>query len=197
MNKLIIITGIAGSGKTTLARFLNKKIENSVLLSLDQIKEANFDTIGFKNKQQKKDLNEISNRFFLDLLEESMKRKDENIIVEYPFSLKWKSIFQSFSEKYSYNVITINAIADDFDENWNRIMKRDFSDERHPAHELTCYKPLYKDKYEKVENQDYNKLKEENDNQKYQQINLGKVIEFHNENEKSLQKVLKKIKEYK
>lgn len=196
MNKLIIITGMAGSGKTTLARFLNEKIENSVLLSLDQVKEANFDTIGFKDKEQKKDLNKISNSVFINLLEESMKRKDKNIIIEYPFSLKWKSTFQNFSEKYNYKVITINAIVHDFDENWNRILKRDLSDERHPAHELNSYNPLYKNEYEKVENQDYSKLKEENDTKKYQQINLGKIIEFHNENEQSLERILKKIEEY-
>jgi len=157
MNKLIIITGIAGSGKTTLAN-----------------------------------LNQLSNQFFTNLLEESMRRKDENIIIEYPFDLKWKSVFEKFSKKYQYDAITINAMVENFDENWERIVK---SDERHPAHELSCYNPLYKSQYEKEENMDYDALKKENDTKENHQINLGKIIEFCNKNEKSLEEILRKMKE--
>ncbi len=160
MNKLIIITGIAGSGKTTLAN-----------------------------------LNQLSNQFFTNLLEESMRRKDENIIIEYPFDLKWKSVFEKFSKKYQYDAITINAMVENFDENWERIVKRDLSDERHPAHELSCYNPLYKSEYEKEENMDYDVLKKENDTKENHQINLGKIIEFRNKNEKSLEEILRKMKE--
>lgn len=195
MNKLIIITGISGSGKTTLARYLNQKIENSTLLSLDQVKEAIYDTIGFKNKEQKKILAQFSNQVFTSLLKESMRRKDKNIIIEYPFSSKWRAIFRDFSEEYEYNVITINAIVDDFDENWDRIIKRDFSDERHPSHERSDYNPLLKNQYEKVENMDYYKLKEENDTEEDHQINLGKIFEFRNRDEKSLEEILEKIEE--
>lgn len=160
MNKFIIITGIAGSGKTTLAN-----------------------------------LNQLSNQFFTNLLEESMRRKDENIIIEYPFDLKWKSVFEKFSKKYQYDAITINAMVENFDENWERIVKRDLSDERHPAHELSCYNPLYKSQYEKEENMDYDALKKENDTKENHQINLGKIIEFCNKNEKSLEEILRKMKE--
>lgn len=197
MNKLIIITGISGSGKTTLAKFLNQHIEDSVLLSLDQIKESICDTIGFKNEEQKESLNKVSKKIFKLVLEESMKRRDKNIIIEYPFNKKWKTTFQNFSENYEYNVITINCIVDDFDENWDRIIKRDFSHERHPSHENLSYNPLYKNQYEKVENIDYYELKKENDTKEHHQINLGKVIEFRNRNEKSLEEILQKIKEYK
>lgn len=197
MNKLIIITGISGSGKTTLARYLNQTIQNSILLSLDQVKESVADTIGFKNTEQKENLNQLSNQFFTSLLEESMKRKDETIIIEYPFSIEWKNTFQNFSSKYNYNVITINSIVDDFDENWDRIIKRDFSDERHPSHERNEYNPLYKNQYEKVQNMDYYKLKEENDTKEYHQINLGTIIEFRNENKQSLEEIRKKIEEQK
>ncbi len=124
-----------------------------------------------------------------------MKRKDENVIIEYPFSVKWRNIFQEFCEKYQYDVITIYAMVEDFDENWDRIIKRDFSDERHPAHERSEYNPLYKNQYEKVENMDYYKLKEEWRGRKYHQINLGKVIEFYNENHQSLEQMRKKIEE--
>ena len=39
MKKLIIITGVSGVGKTTLAQILYKKLENSILLSYDEFSE--------------------------------------------------------------------------------------------------------------------------------------------------------------
>lgn len=137
----------------------------------------------------------MSNQFFTTLLEESMKRKDKTVIIEYPFNIKWKSLFEKFSQKYKYSVITINSMVEDFDENWDRIIKRDFSNERHPSHERSEYNPLYKEKYEKVENMDYYKLKEENDTEEDHQINLGRIIEFYNKNQQSLEQIRKKIEE--
>ena len=46
MKKLIIITGVSGTGKTTLARILYKKLENSILLSYDEFSEKIYDMIG-------------------------------------------------------------------------------------------------------------------------------------------------------
>lgn len=195
MNKLIVITGISGSGKTTLARYLNQKIENSVWLSPDILQENVYDTIGFKNKKQKKDLKKIAHNTFQKILKESMKRGDECIIVEFPFREKWKKFFEECLEKYDYQAITINAILDDFNENWQRILKRDLSDERHPSHELENYNPLYKNEYKRAEAMLYEDLKKEYDTLEMNQINLGKVFEFNNQNKQSLQEILKKIKE--
>ena len=151
MNKLVIITGISGSGKTTLAKYLNQNIEASVWLSVDKLQEDIYDTIGFKNEKQKKDLRKIAHNTFKNILKESMKRGDKWIIIEFPFRIKWKKFFEECVQKYDYDVITINAILRDFDENWKRILKRDLSDERHPSHEHTQYNPLYKEKYKKRE----------------------------------------------
>lgn len=195
MNKLVIITGISGSGKTTLAKYLHQEIEESVLISVDSLQENIYDTIGFRNEKQKKILREIAYNTFQNILEESMRRGERCIITEFPFRIKWKNFFEECIKNYDYEAITINAIVDDFDENWDRIIKRDYSLERHPSHELTCYNPLCKNEYEKVENIDYWELKEESDTKKFHQINLGRVIEFHNESEKSLKEILRKIKE--
>ena len=53
MKKLIIISGISGTGKTTLAKKMYQKIENSTLISLDSLKEDIYDIMGFKDKKQK------------------------------------------------------------------------------------------------------------------------------------------------
>lgn len=182
-------------GKTTLASYLNRKIKDSVWLSPDILQENIYDTIGFKNERQKKDLRKIAHNTFQKILKESMKRGDKWIIVEFPFRIKWKKFFEECIQKYDYEGITINAILDDFDENWHRILKRDLSDERHPSHELSCYNPLYKNEYKRTEAMLYEDLKKEYDTLEMNQINLGKVLEFHNENKKSLEEIRKKIEE--
>ena len=103
MNKLIIITGISGSGKTTLARYLNQTIQNSILLSLDQVKESVADTIGFKNTQQKENLHKLSNQFFTSLLEESMKRKDETISIGHRMEKRISKLFPKIQLQCHHN----------------------------------------------------------------------------------------------
>lgn len=56
MKKLIIISGISGVGKSTLARKMYQKIKNSTLISLDVLAENIYDIMGFKDKKQKKSL---------------------------------------------------------------------------------------------------------------------------------------------
>lgn len=182
-------------GKTTLARYLNQKIKDSVWISIDTIQENYYDTIGFKDEKQKKSLRKISHNAFKTILKESMKRGDEYIIIEFPFRIKWKKFFEECIQKYDYEAITINAILDDFDENWQRILKRDLSNERHPSHELNCYNPLLKNKYKRVEAMLYEDLKKEYETLEMHQINLGKVLEFNNKNKKSLEEIRKKIEE--
>lgn len=182
-------------GKTTLAKYLNRKIKDSVWLSPDILQENIYDTIGFKNEKQKKDLRKIVHNTFQKILKESMKRGDKWIIVEFPFRIKWKKFFEECVQKYDYEVITVNAILDDFDENWQRILKRDLSDERHPSHELENYNPLYKNKYKRTEAMLYENLKKEYDTLEMNQINLGKVLEFNNKNKQSLEEIRKKIEE--
>ena len=84
MSKLIIITGISGTGKSSIANMMYTKIENSTLLSFDVLKENIYDIIGFRNKSQKKSLREITGKMYKKLIEEAIKRNDEIVIIEYP-----------------------------------------------------------------------------------------------------------------
>ena len=49
MKKLIIVTGISGSGKTTISNYLYNHYKNSTLLSIDTIKERIYEIVGFYN----------------------------------------------------------------------------------------------------------------------------------------------------
>lgn len=177
MKKLIIVTGVSGTGKTSITKELYNKIENSILLSYDEISEAINDTIGFKNEEQKKSLRLLKNKIYKMLIEECMKREDEIIILEKPFKVKWKEYLQKVSQKYNYEIYTINMFAKDFDTIWNRLLKREMSKkDRHPSHYLNSYCYKKKEEYKPHVEYKYDVLKEEYEKLLSNSINLGTVI---------------------
>ena len=86
MNKLIIVTGISGSGKTTISKYIYNHYSDSTIISMDTLKENIDDLVGFDNYEEKQVLKNIVYDTFIRLLTECMKRQDENIIIEYPFN---------------------------------------------------------------------------------------------------------------
>ncbi len=88
MKRSFIVTGISGSGKSTISNYIYKHYKNSTLISIDTLKENISELVGFYNYKQKQSLKQIIYNLFIELLNECMKRSDENIIIEYPFGQK-------------------------------------------------------------------------------------------------------------
>lgn len=194
MNKLIIITGISGTGKTTLAKELYNKIENSTLLSGDIIFENIYDIVGFKNKAEKKSLKSLNISIYKRLLKECMKRKDEVIILEYPFKVNWKPYLDQLSNQYEYEVFTINLFTNNFDKLFENLLKREMSKtDRHPSHYLTSYSPKKRKSYEPFFEFKYDTLKQEYDSLEANNINLGKVININDIRELDLDNLIHAI----
>lgn len=193
MKKLIIILGISGIGKTTLAKKLYEKIENSTLISLDSLAEDIYDIMGFKDKNQKKSLQLMNRKIYRMLIEEAMKRNDEVVIVEYPFKKEWITFFEKMIAKYDYQAYTIHLFAKDFDTIWKRLKVRENSVERHPSHYLQEYSLKKKEKYEPYFEYEYNTLKKEYDNLTSNCINLGKIIKVEDIEELDIDKCIKLI----
>lgn len=193
MKKLIIISGISGVGKSTLAKKMYQKIENSTLISLDSLAEDIYDIMGFKDKKQKKSLQLMNRKIYRMLIEEAMKRNDEVVIVEYPFKKEWITFFEKMIAKYDYQVYTIHLFAKDFDTIWKRLKVRENSVERHPSHYLQEYSPKKKEKYEPYFEYEYNTLKKEYDNLTSNCINLGKIIKVEDIEELDIDKCIKSI----
>lgn len=191
MNKLIIITGISGTGKTSLANILYRRIENSSLLSSDKLSESIYDLVGFKNKIEKDSLRKLKIEIYKMLIEECMKRQDEVIIVEKPFKIQWKDYFDNLGKKYQYEICTINMFAKNFDTIWNRLLKRENSkQDRHPSHYLDSYTLKKKDDYEPFFEYDYDTLKEEYDDLISNSINLGNVINVEDIEKLNIEKLI-------
>ncbi len=194
MKKLVIITGISGTGKSTLAKILYEKIENSTLLSSDKLKECIYDITGFKNIDEKNHIRTLKTDFYKKIIEECMRRKDELIILERPFKIEWKEFFNNLSTQYNYEMCTINMFAKNFDTIWNRLQKREYSkEERHPSHYLTSYCPKKKDKYEPYFEYNYNNLKNEYEELKSNSINLGKVINIEDIEKLDIESLISEI----
>lgn len=194
MKKLIIITGVSGTGKTTLAKILYKKLENSILLSYDQLSEKICDMIGFKNKEQKKHLYYLKIEIYKKLIEECMQREDEIIILEKTFKSEWKDFLKNLMTKYKYETYTINIFAKDFQTIWNRLLKREISkEERHPAHYLNSYYYNKRDKYNPFFEYQYDTFKAEYDNLLSNSINLGNVINLEDIEEVNIDKLIKSL----
>ena len=193
MKRLIIITGISGTGKSSLARTLYNKLENSTLISFDALLENVYDILGFKDKEQKDSLRTINNIFYKKLIKESLFREDEIVIVEYPFAKEWKKYFFDISLKYNYKIYTINMFAKDFDTIWNRLKIRENSCERHPSHYLQSYFFKNKNQYIPFFEYDYQKHKESYENKKRNNINLGTVININDIEEVNIDQLIKSL----
>lgn len=196
MHKLIIITGISGTGKTTLAKMLHEKINISTLLSYDILSENIYDIVGFRNKKEKKSLQSLNIELYKKLIRECMKRKDEVIILERPFKKEWIDFFDNLSKQYAYEIYTINVFAKNFNLIWKRLLQREKSkEERHPSHYLNSYCLKKKQEYEPFFEYDYDTLKEEYDGLISNRINLGKVIKIEDIEDINIDEMIKEIME--
>lgn len=180
MNKLIIVTGISGSGKTTISKYIYNHYKNSTIISMDTLKENIYDLVGFDNYEEKQNLKDIVYETFIKLLTECMKRQDDTIIIEYPFNKKWEQIFKELVDKYNYETITIKVKGKDYDAIFRRLNERNNSSKRHPSHSLTKYNLKEKDKYKSTNELDYEELKHDYEDDKYTSICLGKEINYIN-----------------
>ena len=176
MKKLIIITGVSGVGKSSLAKEIYNRLPNSTLLSLDILKENIYDMVGFKDISQKKSLSKLSTKLYKNIIRECLNRNDEVVILEYPFSRKrWITFFNNLLVKYDYEVYTINLFAKNYDVIWERLKIRENSKYRHPSHYLSSYDYRKKEEYSPFFEFIYKKHKKEYDNLIPNSINLGKV----------------------
>ena len=121
--ELVVISGVSGCGKTTLAKKLAMKYHIHIL-SLDACKAELGIKFGFLTEFEKKIFNDAAKENFkLQCITQI--RTQESIIVEYPFSQDWQSFFSECARSYGYKLIVINLVAENFDSIYKIRMERD------------------------------------------------------------------------
>lgn len=137
MKTIILLAGYPGTGKTYMCNKILSKFPYFCIVSQDQIKEDNFDEYGYNNLEERDKIIEKCRDEFYKNIEENME-KQNNIISDYPFSEKQKSIIGDLASKYKYKVITIRLIAD-LEVLYKRQLARDLDESRHLAHIMSSY----------------------------------------------------------
>ncbi len=135
---IIIVTGGPGTGKSgTASRLLSRLGGSIVRVGYDEIKEKNWDAFGFDDATQKDQLNAWSLEELYLTLRKYM-YEEETILTEYPYYQRHKPRLAELIDRYGYFAVTIYLYTDR-DTVYQRAVKRDMTESRHPGHFLTSY----------------------------------------------------------
>ena len=143
---LIIITGLPGTGKTTLGRKIAQEF-HLPFICRDDFKELLFDVLGYKNREWSKKIGMASYDILYHIVEENLKA-NKPIVVETNFDPKFANKkFLELKEKYGFISFQIRCITDG-EILFERFKDRANSTERHPGHvdnaNLTEWEPMIK-----------------------------------------------------
>lgn len=136
-NVLILLAGFPATGKSYLMNIILKKYPEMKTVSLDDIKEELWDSVGFDNMEEKNNLDAMARGTFYQQLGLMMRNK-EDVISDYPFSEKQKEIISNLAADYHYQIITIRLIGD-LETLYQRSLIRDLDPKRHLGHLVSSY----------------------------------------------------------
>lgn len=130
--KLVIINGIPGTGKTTIAKPLANQL-GFPLISKDTIKELLFDTLGVGDREWSKMLGKASIKFLYNLADELLS-KGNSIVIESAFEHVFAApVIQKYIDEYKPEVYEIYCITEK-NIRRKRFEDRNKSGERHAGH---------------------------------------------------------------
>ena len=141
MSFLILIAGLPATGKTSFAGYLSEKMKIP-MCSKDLLKERLFDTVGFKNRNEKVALG-IGAMEIMYHVAETHLAIGQPIILENNFENASKPGLVKLIEKYQCKTITVRFHTD-INVLINRFVIRDKSPERHRGHVINTQYPEVK-----------------------------------------------------
>ena len=144
---LIIIAGMPATGKSTLAKKLSDAL-GLAILEKDEIKDEMFDTIGFKDRKEKRALDVAANAILLRCTENLLDKGNSLIIVN-NFDSDMSDRVQDMIDKAGCNCITV-FLNGDPEVLYKRYVARDARHSRHMGH-------TFIDRYPPLEGDDVNR----------------------------------------
>lgn len=137
MKTCILVTGIPASGKSTLSRWLGKRM-NLPVISKDDTKELLFDDIGFASRAEKVQLGVAAMHVMYDTARRLM-RCGQSFILENNFENASRVELDELLIEYGYQALTI-MLTGDYRVIYQRFVERDRSAGRHRGHVVNdCY----------------------------------------------------------
>lgn len=129
---LLVVSGPAGTGKTSLARFLVGGLRLP-MYSRDAIKETMFDTLGWSDRAWSRTLGQTSASVLFRLVAESL-TAGVDCLVEAPFRpQQCAEDFRSLARKVAFRAVQVRCVAAG-EVLVERFAARACSSERHPGH---------------------------------------------------------------
>lgn len=160
--KLIIINGLPGTGKTTIAKPLSTRLAMP-LVAKDTVKEFLFDTIGVGDREWSRMLGKVSSEFVYSLAD-TLLTNGHSVIIESAFETAFaKPVIESFIEKYHPDTFEIYCTTDK-ETRRKRFIDRNKSGVRHVGH---------------VDQASYLEESEPEPLEKYARLGIGKVININ------------------
>lgn len=132
-NKVILIGGPPGAGKSTLAKFLSKQYSLPIV-SKDEFKEMLFDELGSGNREHSKKLGQVSFELMYLTMKKLLRAKADFIVDAYFSHSEFaRKRFYEFQQKFKLSILQINLYCDG-DVLAKRFKTRFELGERHPGH---------------------------------------------------------------
>lgn len=136
-SSLILVAGYPGTGKSTFCDLIQQRHPELAAVSIDDLKEAAFDRLGFDGIGEKKQVeDEALIEFFAAL--DSLMSGGTPVISEHPFSDKQRGRLADLCDRHGYRPVTVRFVAD-LRVLFVRQRQRDLDPTRHPGHILTAY----------------------------------------------------------
>jgi predicted kinase len=148
--RLIIITGMPGSGKTTLAESLSAAL-SLPLIEKDSIKELLFDSLGWSDREWSKKLGKATYGL-MDYFIEQQLRNGNSVIVESNFKPEFDSVkFKQWKDEFECDITQLLCHAPKTIL-YDRFKTRAINGERHPGHADTDSLEEWKDYFANPKN---------------------------------------------
>ena len=140
--RVILIAGMPGAGKTTLVKELQAMFPQTVAISIDLIQESLYDSLGFISPNERRRLRVAAFKIALDEAVEYMKQGLIPLL-EYPFGNRHKEALIKYFENMKILTLRLDLPIETA---YQRFHQRDLSGERHPGHYFLSYPPKDGDK---------------------------------------------------